>query len=416
MSTEDTPPTEDDHISKESKTKSPILSTGEATSQTQPSSASTEETKNKQLSKNYDYGGNVTVSSNDIRMPVESQKVVTSSLPTKNPQKQPPSKKMRPKKRDSRKRNAEAFLMGISLGDESEKRDKPKKAEPESEGNTPPDVEDREPGDFQSRDNKLRKRKRKAKRKSVKSSGGFTQRQLPLPPDENSLRPLFKSVKKPGKNGISYAALLPIHETYDPEFLDDQLTVPLKQKISIDLPGYKESFIPFMKPTKLKEQLNREFREKHSEWLKTNINLSDIRSVKNKIFQIALSLSLDISSVAHSYVYFEKLVLKNLVNKSNYKQFAAACFLLAVKFNGPIKNTIPKLLKVMAKFLASPKEVLNVEFTVFKELNFELLVDMNELLPHLRRLQSSEDYQDSLFQYNSQKRRVTETNNTNLNN
>jgi hypothetical protein len=113
-----------------------------------------------------------------------------------------------------------------------------------------------------------------------------------------------------------------------------------------------------------------------------------------------------------------------LVNKSNYKQYAAACLLLAVKFNEGIKNTIQKLLtvtitislfvnmfvlevvtknhvlyflKIMPKYLVSSKEVLNVEFTVFKELNFELYVEMNELLPHLRRLQSSEDYQDSLL-------------------
>ena len=41
---------------------------------------------------------------------------------------------------------------------------------------------------------------------------------------------------------------------------------------------------------------------------------------------------LDIGTIAHAYVYFERLVLKGYVTPENKKQVGAVCLVLAAKF------------------------------------------------------------------------------------
>jgi hypothetical protein len=55
--------------------------------------------------------------------------------------------------------------------------------------------------------------------------------------------------------------------------------------------------------------LNEIFRSAHPE-IPQEITLSKIRAIKSHLLEIGKELDLEVSSVAHAYVYFEKLVMK----------------------------------------------------------------------------------------------------------
>lgn len=64
-----------------------------------------------------------------------------------------------------------------------------------------------------------------------------------------------------------------------------------------------------MKPSDLKREMNEQFRLNHPE-IPTEITLSKIRAIKLHLLEIGKELDLEVSSVAHAYVYFEKLIVK----------------------------------------------------------------------------------------------------------
>lgn len=51
------------------------------------------------------------------------------------------------------------------------------------------------------------------------------------------------------------------------------------------------------------------FRSEHPE-IPVEITLSKLRAIKLHLLEIGKELDLEVSSVAHAYVYFEKLVIK----------------------------------------------------------------------------------------------------------
>ena len=90
-------------------------------------------------------------------------------------------------------------------------------------------------------------------------------------------------------------------------------------------------------------------------------------------------------SVALAHVYFEKLVLRNVVNKLNRKLMAAVSLVLAAKWNEP--KVTGTLIQQVEKHYAIPRAVLfRSEFSVYVELSFRLQLIPSEVYPHFVRL------------------------------
>ncbi|ORZ00346.1 hypothetical protein BCR43DRAFT_485066 [Syncephalastrum racemosum] len=220
------------------------------------------------------------------------------------------------------------------------------------------------------------------KRKTDESvNRGYLQQQL-ASHDSNKRRP-----------ALSYAHfLVPSHSLesnppvepnqYDPCSLDNE---------SYNRFGYLSSSqgtapSQTLRPSELKRELNEQFRLVHPE-IPPEITLSKIRAIKTHLVEIGREVDLEISSVAHAFVYFEKLVTKNVVTKRNRKLIAACCLFLATKVNEAKGTWFEPLFDAIDDELdVDSKEVRDHEFAVFADLEFNLYIPQNEFMPHFEHI------------------------------
>ncbi|CAG8482832.1 12566_t:CDS:10 [Acaulospora morrowiae] len=184
---------------------------------------------------------------------------------------------------------------------------------------------------------------------------------------------------------------------YDPRSLDNPELSPNnsqdqksnKHRAVLSFSGLVGSLINHnTRPSDLKRESNELFRRTHPN-VDPSLTLSQIRKVKAKLLATSRhdELDLEISTIAKAYAYFEKLIFKKFVNKSNRRLIGAICLLLASKVNEPMGMSYSPLLESLHKHLdVTPKEVTEQEFSVFASLDFELYLPTSEFMPHLERI------------------------------
>ncbi|KAI8638394.1 hypothetical protein BD408DRAFT_485570 [Parasitella parasitica] len=172
---------------------------------------------------------------------------------------------------------------------------------------------------------------------------------------------------------------------YDPYYINDDLRPPQQQTNTITRSAFSN-----------KQKLNDLFHQSHPG---VQISFTKIKSIKNHLLNIGKQIDLEISSVAHAFVYFEKLIQKQIVIKQNRKLLAACCLFLATKVNEPKGLNFNILLEAISTELCvNPKDIRSLEFAVFADLEFNLYVPQREFMPHFNsiaqtwKIQSIEDY------------------------
>jgi len=175
---------------------------------------------------------------------------------------------------------------------------------------------------------------------------------------------------------------------YDPHFLDDpNLYFDETEESNSRLPGLMYYLFSTNRDSEAKRLLNQKFWQKHPQLQKKNMSLTKIRNVERRLVEIGQEADLELASVACAFVYFEKLILKDVVMKENRRVIAGACLLLATKIMERKEKRMASIIEVTSKHMdVSAQEILEREFAIYAALEFALYLPFSEVAPHLQRI------------------------------
>ncbi|VDM50453.1 unnamed protein product [Toxocara canis] len=112
-----------------------------------------------------------------------------------------------------------------------------------------------------------------------------------------------------------------------------------------------------------------------------------VYSIEKEMLQIARACDLDNLTLANAYVFYEKVVLKGMVKKTNRKLVAGASLLVATKVNDHGSMRLHSIIdKVEVAFRINRREMLQLEIPLCVALDFNLRATQAELLPHYQRI------------------------------